>query len=155
MCTCWVQFVSSTHWILTTVWWIKSFSFSLLLVQMNTLHVFILGSAWAALHESDYQNHLSLSHSAPLYLKPSGTPAPHILEGKREKPACVQKRSQSLLLKVVNPVNPGNGAAHPDVHACDEWMDTSNSYLRCLMIAYPQVVQDVNLSCYKCSKKLL
>lgn len=61
-------------------------SFSLLVVQMNTLHVFILGSARAALHESDYQNNLSLSHSAPLYLKPSGTPGLHILEGKREKP---------------------------------------------------------------------
>lgn len=77
---------------------------------MNTLHGFILGSARAALHESDYQNNLSLSHSAPLYLKPSGTPGLHILEGKG--------KSQSLLLKVVNPVNPGNRAAQITLTSC-------------------------------------
>lgn len=110
----------------------------------------ILGSARAALHESDYQNNLSLSYSAPLYLKPSGTPGLHIREGK--KPACVQRRNQSLFLKGVNPVNPGNSS---DIMPVMSGRTLLHSYLSCLMIPYPKVVQDVNLSCYKCSKKVL
>lgn len=54
-------------------------------------------------------------------------------------------------------VNPGNRAAQITLTFMPVMSGRTclHSYLSCLMIPYPKVVQDVNLSCYKCRKKVL